>query len=275
MSNEQMKMDADLRQIVTEALVGMVSGVTGLVPPTGPGAIPDFIQAPIDRAVERISASLPVGVPDVATLEMKNAGWRELQRQGIDPEDVELQAVWHAMYAAAPAAPTVKAEQADDTVEFGFDDRAVRVSQEAYAIFLDRESALRQAFQSLQYQLQEMQVQAPSLPAAGSAGVEEPTVVGVRISSDGFGSYIADSAMGIGASQPGEVREPLMTVAQCLRMQDQLRVALSAPQSAQDVSVPKGLLVRAAHTLAVGMFDGDKECAEKLRALLNGGEANG
>lgn len=39
-------------------------------------------------------------------------------------------------------------------------------------------------------------------------------VVGVRISTDGFGSYIADSAMGIGAAQPGEVREPLMTVAQ-------------------------------------------------------------
>ncbi len=54
----------ELRQIITDALVSMVSGVTGLVPPSGPGAIPDFIQAPIDRAVERISASLPVGVPD-------------------------------------------------------------------------------------------------------------------------------------------------------------------------------------------------------------------
>lgn len=55
----------ELRQIITDALVSMVSGVTGLVPPSGPGQIPDFIQAPIDRAVERISASLPVGVPQV------------------------------------------------------------------------------------------------------------------------------------------------------------------------------------------------------------------
>ena len=43
---------------------------------------------------------------------------------------------------------------------------------------------------------------------------EEVRVVGVRISTDGFGSYIADSAMGIGAAKPGEMREPLMTVAQ-------------------------------------------------------------
>ena len=62
--SEESKRDAELRQIVTDALVSMVSCVTGLVPPTGPGQIPDFIQAPIDRAVEKISASLPVGVPD-------------------------------------------------------------------------------------------------------------------------------------------------------------------------------------------------------------------
>lgn len=51
----------ELRQIVTDALVAMISGVTGLVPPSGPGSIPDFVQAPIDRAVEKISAGLPVG----------------------------------------------------------------------------------------------------------------------------------------------------------------------------------------------------------------------
>lgn len=51
----------ELRQIVTDALEGMVSGITGRVRPFGPGSIPDFIQAPIDRAVEKISACLPVG----------------------------------------------------------------------------------------------------------------------------------------------------------------------------------------------------------------------
>jgi len=60
----EMNKDMELRKIVTDALVSMVSRVTGLVPPSGPGQIPDFIQAPIDRAVEKISASLPVGVPD-------------------------------------------------------------------------------------------------------------------------------------------------------------------------------------------------------------------
>lgn len=59
------KSNDELRQIVTDALVGMISGVTGLVPPTVPGSIPGFVQGPIDRAVEKISAALPVGVPDV------------------------------------------------------------------------------------------------------------------------------------------------------------------------------------------------------------------
>ena len=47
---------------------------------------------------------------------------------------------------------------------------------------------------------------------------ETVQVVGVRISTDGFGSYIADSAMGIGGPAPGEVRESLMTVNQHNRM---------------------------------------------------------
>ena len=51
-----------------------------------------------------------------------------------------------------------------------------------------------------------------------SQGGEAVAVVGVRISTDGFGSYIADSAMGIGAAMPGEVREQLMTVAQHSRI---------------------------------------------------------
>ncbi len=47
----------NVRAIVTDALVGMVSGVTGMVPPSNE-PLPDFIQAPVDRAVERISAAL-------------------------------------------------------------------------------------------------------------------------------------------------------------------------------------------------------------------------
>lgn len=44
-------------------------------------------------------------VPKVATLEMKNAGWRECDRQGIEPESIEMQAIWTAMHLEAPTPP--------------------------------------------------------------------------------------------------------------------------------------------------------------------------
>jgi hypothetical protein len=50
--------------------------------------------------------SVPEGwklVPEVATLEMKNSGWQECERQGIDPEAIEMQTVWTAMHLSAPA----------------------------------------------------------------------------------------------------------------------------------------------------------------------------
>lgn len=42
-------------------------------------------------------------VPEVATLEMKNAGWRECDRQGVEPEIIEMQTIWTAMHLEAPA----------------------------------------------------------------------------------------------------------------------------------------------------------------------------
>src|SRR5690606_20377195 len=51
------KLVPNLQQIVTDALVGMVSGVTQMVPPTDE-PLPDFIQAPIDRAVTRIRSEI-------------------------------------------------------------------------------------------------------------------------------------------------------------------------------------------------------------------------
>ncbi|MCY1389108.1 hypothetical protein D9M71_38980 [compost metagenome] len=44
---------AEVRTIVTDALLGMISAVTSMSPPPG-APLPDFIQAPIDRAVTRI-----------------------------------------------------------------------------------------------------------------------------------------------------------------------------------------------------------------------------
>ncbi|WP_296230475.1 hypothetical protein [Pseudomonas sp. UBA4617] len=57
MPTENRSSTTELSKIVTEALVGMVSGVTGMKPPADE-PLPGFIQAPIDRAVTRISELL-------------------------------------------------------------------------------------------------------------------------------------------------------------------------------------------------------------------------
>ncbi|EKT4469785.1 hypothetical protein QEM11_000586 [Pseudomonas putida] len=57
MPTENRCSNTELSKIVTEALVGMVSGVTGMKPPPNE-PLPGFIQAPIDRAVTRISSLL-------------------------------------------------------------------------------------------------------------------------------------------------------------------------------------------------------------------------
>ncbi|RRV41300.1 hypothetical protein EGJ86_07390 [Pseudomonas sp. o96-267] len=74
----------ELRQIVTDALVGMISGVTGLVPPTGPGSIPDFVQAPIDREVEKISAGLLAAGSAVEEVEPIGYAWINRYNQAVD-----------------------------------------------------------------------------------------------------------------------------------------------------------------------------------------------
>lgn len=58
---------SDVKKIVTESLIGMISGVTGLVPPDD-GSIPDFIQAPIDRAAYRISLLFSAKDVEIARL---------------------------------------------------------------------------------------------------------------------------------------------------------------------------------------------------------------
>lgn len=62
MPTENRSSNTELSKIVTEALVGMVSGVTGMKPPPGE-PLPGFIQAPIDRAVTRISGLLAQPAP--------------------------------------------------------------------------------------------------------------------------------------------------------------------------------------------------------------------
>lgn len=64
------------------------------------GCLHDFAAAPSGEAV-----GAWVTVPRTPTLAMANAAWRELESQGIDPEDVETPQVWGAMLAAAPQQP--------------------------------------------------------------------------------------------------------------------------------------------------------------------------
>jgi len=51
----------NIRTVVTESLIGMISAVTDLTPPTNE-PMPVFIQGPIDRAVARISTVVAQGV---------------------------------------------------------------------------------------------------------------------------------------------------------------------------------------------------------------------
>ncbi|MFK9079649.1 DUF4406 domain-containing protein [Pseudomonas neuropathica] len=50
-----------IRTIVTDSLIGMISAVTSTTPPANE-PLPQFIQSPIDRAVDRIKAVVAPGV---------------------------------------------------------------------------------------------------------------------------------------------------------------------------------------------------------------------
>ena len=51
----------NIRTIVTESLIGMIAAATAMTPPANE-PMPPFIQGPIDRAVDRISAVVAPGV---------------------------------------------------------------------------------------------------------------------------------------------------------------------------------------------------------------------
>lgn len=267
--SEQSKRDAELRQIVTDALVSMVSGVTGLVPPTGAGQIPDFIQAPIDRAVEKIGASLPVGVP-------------ELTEADPVPDDYGNQATgyragWNDCRIAA--APTVKAEQVptpefvwvrllealhgdnggaftastDDYREAKpalvqliaagfFRDDADRLDGdiwmvasgeqgEAAAMFASCSDAYA-ALSDVLSRVFDRPDEAPSLPAAGSAG-EEVEVVAWQDADNPMYTTAERRVMLDWVNNDYPIT-PLMTVAQ----HERIVAALFAQQSAQDDEYP-------------------------------------
>ena len=62
MPTENRSSNIELSKIGTEALVCMLSGVTGVKPPADQH-LPGFIQGPIDRADERVAALLTQAAP--------------------------------------------------------------------------------------------------------------------------------------------------------------------------------------------------------------------
>jgi hypothetical protein len=106
------------------------------------------------------------------------------------------------------------------------------VGSELYRLECERDT-LRTANQRLEGEVAQLKAQSAPEPVSREA----VQVVGVRISTDGFGSYIADSAMGIGGPAPGEVRESLMTVAQ------HQRILAASAHPADQVAEPDAELV--------------------------------
>jgi hypothetical protein len=72
---------------VIESLIGMISAVTAMTPPANE-PIPPFIQGPIDRAVDRISAVVAPGDTRCCPRQPRLLGWaydghRRLQLPGL------------------------------------------------------------------------------------------------------------------------------------------------------------------------------------------------
>src|SRR5690606_552791 len=85
------KLVPNLQQIVTDALVGMISGVTQMVPPTDE-PLPDFIQAPIDRAVTRIRSEIDLHAAAAPAVQGEPVG--KVMTVGDYPDESEHTVEW-------------------------------------------------------------------------------------------------------------------------------------------------------------------------------------
>ena len=81
--------------------------------------------------------------------------WEQYQEMsGCQQAAFRAKLCWAAMLAAAPAPDThIAAPEESAGMDFGIDGRSVRVSQEAYSIFLAREAAGREKIAALQQRL--------------------------------------------------------------------------------------------------------------------------
>ncbi|MDI3356659.1 hypothetical protein MO767_20245 [Pseudomonas sp. UYIF39] len=81
--------------------------------------------------------------------------WEQYQEMsGCQQAAFRAKLCWAAMLDSSPAPDTLTAEPEESAgVDFGIDGRSVRVSQEAYSIFLAREAAAREKIEALQLRL--------------------------------------------------------------------------------------------------------------------------
>ena len=166
------------------------------------------------------------------TLEMLNGGWRELERQGVDPELVEMRAVYDAMRAAAPAASGVHPDALPDgtlsksTVKrvtalaaASVSERAREllaqacgVSPEAIGEYSDRDVMVRQALVAVESALttvaagdgETIDCEVAVAPASiFGIGVKLSTVVGaIRMRSSMEGTYAFTNKVREATSRP-------------------------------------------------------------------------
>ncbi|WP_236183312.1 hypothetical protein [Pseudomonas juntendi] len=147
MPTENRSSNTELSKIVTEALVGMVSGVTGMKPPTDE-PLPGFIQAPIDRAVTRISGLLaqpaPQPHPEPIAWMVGTAFWWTKEEAERDAEATGLPIV-----GLGPMTGADEAERLRDVVKHSDNQimrQSLRISNQRTQL-ADRLALLREALE--------------------------------------------------------------------------------------------------------------------------------
>lgn len=111
---------ATIRTIVVDSLVGMIAGATGMVPPRE-GPLPDFIQGPVDRAVERIAEALEAVTVERDQLRAEIEGLRKRPALPSDWEDRIFDEMTQLFENRHVGMPGIEAMVIDDTqvgVEF-------------------------------------------------------------------------------------------------------------------------------------------------------------
>lgn len=67
----------------------------------GSGSAEAFASEALREAIAQPAEAL-IYAPVEPSLEMQNAGWREIANQGVDPEELDVAFIYYAMLASCP-----------------------------------------------------------------------------------------------------------------------------------------------------------------------------